>query len=64
MIEQVKGECRHMRIDAMGQAGINNGRHVLSQKPVITNHAIYVRPLTTDDLVAHNERIGNHPDAL
>lgn len=34
-IKQVRGECRHMQIDALGTKEVNDGRHILSQKKVI-----------------------------
>lgn len=58
---QAPGECQHMKIDVLGMAGVNNGRHVLSQKPVIENQAIYEKPLTTSSAIEHNDNIGNNP---
>lgn len=53
-IQQVTGECKHMKIDALGTAGVNNGRHVLSQKPTIAHFAIHEKPLTINKKMEHN----------
>ena len=42
-IKQVPGECKHMKIDSLGTPEVNEGRHVLSQKPVISNYQIIDR---------------------
>ena len=35
-IVQVEGECRHLKLDKLGSAGINNGLHQISEKEKIT----------------------------
>lgn len=60
-LTQVSGECKHLRIDVLGQAGINNGFHQLSQKPTISNQAVYTKPLTIDVKSVHNNDIGKNP---
>lgn len=39
-IIQVNGECKHLRLDAIGQKEINNGLHQISQKKIIEKHQI------------------------
>lgn len=54
-IVQAEGECKHMRIDSLGIAGVNNGFHAISQKPTIINRSVY--PLTFKDELDNNESI-------
>ena len=39
-ITQVEGECRHLRLDRLGQREINNGLHQISDKPKIERKQI------------------------
>lgn len=34
-IEQIEGECKHLKLDSLGQVEINKGIHTISQKPPI-----------------------------
>ena len=35
-IEQIEGECKHLKLEALGTAELNHGLHQIVQKPVIT----------------------------
>lgn len=61
IIKQVPGECRHLKIDALGRAEINNGQHFLSQKSPISQQATHELPLTTSNEIEHNGNIGSTP---
>lgn len=37
-IVQVQGECKHLKLDALGTPEENNGAHKISQKPKIEKH--------------------------
>lgn len=37
-IKQVEGECKHLKLDALGTAEVNKGLHQISQKPVISKY--------------------------
>jgi hypothetical protein len=37
-IVQVQGECKHLKLDALGKPEENNGVHKISQKPTIEKH--------------------------
>lgn len=37
-IKQAKGECRHLQLESLGKREINNGLHVIKQKPVISKY--------------------------
>jgi hypothetical protein len=37
-IVQVQGECKHLKLDALGMPEENNGVHKISEKPKITKH--------------------------
>jgi hypothetical protein len=37
-IVQVQGECKHLKLEALGTPEENNGVHKISQKPVIEKH--------------------------
>ena len=37
-IKQVKGECRHLKLDELGRKEINKGLHQISQKEIISKH--------------------------
>ena len=39
-IVQIPGEARHLKLDKLGQPGVNKGLHEISQKPPITKHQI------------------------
>lgn len=39
-ITQVKGECQHLQLDALGRREINNGLHQISQKPTISTNTV------------------------
>lgn len=39
-IKQVEGECRHLELISLGQRGINNGIHIIKEKPGISNHQV------------------------
>ncbi len=39
-IKQVPGEAKHIRLARLGTNGLNNGLHLISQKPVIEKHQI------------------------
>jgi len=61
-IIQVEGECKHMKIDALGTPETNEGRHLLSQKPVIEKWQIIERPeLTKDNVIDNVSIIGKLP---
>lgn len=56
-LTQVTGECKHMQITALAEKGVNNGRHVLEQKPIITKTQV----LTLPDAIDNNDSIGTNP---
>lgn len=60
-IKQAKGECRHMQIDSLAQRGVNNGRHVVSQKPVIGKWQVITEELTNDNVIDNVTLSGNPP---
>lgn len=37
-IAQAQGECRHLKLEALGKPEVNYGLHTVVQKPVISNH--------------------------
>lgn len=37
-IYQVQGECKHLKLDALGRPETNNGSHIISQKPKIEKY--------------------------
>lgn len=37
-IVQVPGECRHLKLKALGQSEINSGLHIIEEKPQISKH--------------------------
>lgn len=39
-ITQVEGECRHLKLDSLGQIEVNNGLHIISDKPKISKFQI------------------------
>lgn len=59
-ITQVTGECKHMKIDALATPEVNNGRHVISQKPVIEK----IQVLTIPDSIDDNATIGSSPQVM
>lgn len=61
---QVPGECKHLKVDAYATPQVNDGRHVISQKPTITNMQTYEKPLTTGDVLDNNTTIGNDPTSI
>lgn len=38
VIEQVDGECSHLKLDDLGKPGVNYGLHTISQKPIISKY--------------------------
>lgn len=56
-LTQVTGECKHMKITALAQPEVNDGRHVLEQKPKIKKTQV----LTIDDSIDNNDSIGTNP---
>lgn len=39
-IVQIPGEAEHLQLDELGKRGVNNGLHIISQKPQITKKQI------------------------
>jgi len=39
-IEQIMGECRHLKLESMGKSEINNGLHKIVEKPKISKYQI------------------------
>ena len=37
-IQQVQGECKHLKLDSLGRPEINKGLHQISRKPVISKY--------------------------
>lgn len=37
-IKQILGECKHLQLNQLGRREINNGLHMISQKPTIDKH--------------------------
>lgn len=37
-IKQIPGECKHLQLNQLGRREINNGLHMISQKPTISKH--------------------------
>lgn len=37
-IKQVPGECRHLKLENLGRSEVNNGLHMVSEKPRITKY--------------------------
>jgi hypothetical protein len=39
-IKQAEGECRHLQLESLGKREINNGLHVIKQKPKISKYQV------------------------
>lgn len=39
-IVQIDGECQHLQLDGLGEKGVNNGLHTISEKPKIEKRQI------------------------
>lgn len=43
VIKQAEGECRHLKLDALGTPEVNDGKHTISDKLKISKHQIIER---------------------